>query len=182
MRRRRLLTTDPTPTLTPLVSRAPLRRVSGRVVLVGPGGVALLFRGGDPHRPSRGTWWFTPGGGCGEGEDPAQAVRRELWEETGQTDVEWGPLVARRTGLFEFESVRYRSDEWIWVAFTKTLDVVPGHIEEAEARSVVEHRWLDRNDLSRVSEPVYPEELAGALEQLAARRFPDRPWRWSSTE
>jgi 8-oxo-dGTP pyrophosphatase MutT (NUDIX family) len=151
-------------------------------VLLGPGGVTLLYRGGDPHRPDRGTWWFTPGGGAEPGETPAQAARRELWEETGQSEVEWGPLVARREVEFWFEGVRYRADEWYWVARTGSLEVSPALVEPAEARAVAEHRWLDPDGVRAVPEPVYPEALPAVLDDLLAGRFPARPWRWVSWE
>ena len=53
------------------------------MVLVSTDGRVLLFRGGDPGRPERGTWWVTPGGGTDPGESTAEAARRELLEETG---------------------------------------------------------------------------------------------------
>jgi hypothetical protein len=33
------------------------------VLLLDDAGRVLLFRGGDPAAPERGTWWITPGGG-----------------------------------------------------------------------------------------------------------------------
>ena len=43
-------------------------RVAARVLVVDRDGAVLLLRGGDPHRPEAGTWWFTPGGGVDDGE------------------------------------------------------------------------------------------------------------------
>ena len=39
----------------------------------------------DPEGPGR--WWQMPQGGIDEGEDPAKAALRELWEETGIKSV-----------------------------------------------------------------------------------------------
>ncbi|MEO7446826.1 MAG: NUDIX domain-containing protein, partial [Humibacillus sp.] len=59
--------------------------------------------------------WGLPGGGLDEGEDPADGVRREVWEESGQR-IELGDLVTIQsqhwvgrapTGLLEdFHAVR----------------------------------------------------------------------------
>lgn len=152
------------------------------MILIGPARTTLLFRGGDPRRPEVGTWWFTPGGGAHPGESPGDAAVRELWEETGATDVEWGPLVARRRTQFSFEGRRYRSDEWYWVAYTDRHRVVPGRVDEVEARSVVEHRWIGPDAMRRLDEIVYPEPLADAIDALAVRRFPATPWMWTSRE
>lgn len=57
-------------------------RRAARVLLIDDAGRALLFHGGDPVRPEQ-RWWFTPGGGLGADETPAQGAARELFEETG---------------------------------------------------------------------------------------------------
>jgi len=45
-----------------------VQRYAARVLLLDEAGRVLLFRGGDPHRPEAGTWWFTPCGGLDAGE------------------------------------------------------------------------------------------------------------------
>lgn len=156
----------------------PILRPAGRVILIGPGGRALLFRGGDPHRPADGTWWFTPGGGVDPGESTVETCHRELWEETGHHDVEWSGLIARREAIFSFMGATYLSREDFYVAHTASLDVSPLGMTPLEEESIEEHRWLDATSMRHLTEPIYPAELPDVLSGLAARRYPSVPWVW----
>lgn len=148
------------------------------MILIGPGARTLLFRGGDPHRPADGTWWFTPGGGVEPDESVHEAARRELLEETGQSDVAWSGLVATREVTFPFMGDTYRATEHFYVAHTTSLTVDLVGLTDIEAEVVAEHRWLDATDIRRLHEPVYPVELESVLNRLAARRYPSEPWTW----
>lgn len=154
-------------------------RPSGRVILIGPGARTLLLRGGDPHRPHDGTWWFTPGGAVDPGETSEAAAHRELWEETGQSEVEWGGLVARRQVAFDFLGATYLAREDFYVAFTDRLAVKPGGLTPVEEEVVEEYRWLDPTAIAHLIEPVYPHELATVLPGLSAKRYPTKPWVWA---
>lgn len=156
----------------------PVPRPSGRVILIGPGNVTLLFRGGDPHRPADGTWWFTPGGGAEPGESTFDAARRELWEETGHREVEWSGLVARREAVFSFMGSHYRSIEEFYVARTTHLDVDLQGLTELEVDAVEEHRWFDQAALRRLRDPVYPSELGHYMERIIDGVYPVEPWWW----
>lgn len=139
----------------------------------------MLFRGGDPHRPGDGTWWFTPGGGVDPGETTEEAARRELWEETGQSDVEWGGLVARREVTFLFMGATYLSREDFFVAHTASLDVDPGGLTPLEEEAMQDRRWFDATSIRRLTEPVYPLELCTVLSRLSVHDYPPEPWSWS---
>jgi ADP-ribose pyrophosphatase YjhB (NUDIX family) len=62
----------------------------GAVVLDPAGRLLLIRRGHEPHTGL----WSLPGGRVEEGETLDQAVRREVWEETGLTVVP-GAVVGR---------------------------------------------------------------------------------------
>jgi 8-oxo-dGTP diphosphatase len=66
------------------------QRIAAYGLCVDPDGRVLLARAA-PSLSARGRW-FLPGGGVDFGEAPAEAVRRELLEESGLT-VDVGPLL-----------------------------------------------------------------------------------------
>jgi 8-oxo-dGTP pyrophosphatase MutT (NUDIX family) len=147
----------------------PVARLAARVLLLDDAGRVLLFRGGDPAAPERGTWWLTPGGGLDPGESPGQGAARELFEETGlrlpASDLE-GPVL-RREVEFDFERVRYAQSEQFFLARVDAHDVDTRGFTDLEVRSVFEHRWWTREALRTTTETVYPEGLVDLLDRLA---------------
>jgi len=141
----------------------PVPRQAARVVVLDESGRVLLFRGGDPHRPEAGTWWFTPGGGLDAGETVEDAARREVREETGLVIGDVGPVVLRRRIEFDFEGVRYDQDESFFVVRVSTFEIDTNEWEDAERRSIVEHRWWTSDELAKTTDAVYPEGLADLL-------------------
>lgn len=133
-----------------------VRRQAVRVILLDQMGRTLLFRGG----PQPSGFWFTPGGGVEEGEDLEAAARREVLEEAGLVLGDLGPPLRSEEIEFFFEGQRIvQFQTYFRVCLEGTHEVSTAGWTEVEVRSVSDHRWWSREEISTSGERIYPEDL-----------------------
>lgn len=145
-------------------------RRAARVLLVDAQDRVLLLRGTDPADRSRGDWWFTPGGGLDDGEEPVDAAQRELAEETGldlPVDA-LGAVVHERVAHFSFSGTDYRQAEVFFLARVDRHEVDTARWTPLKVASVTGHRWWPRGELAHTDERVYPCDLSAVLARVLA--------------
>lgn len=110
-----------------------------RAIVVDPAQRVLLVRFEFPQR----TVWALPGGGMEPGETGEQALRRELDEELGLTDLEIGPHVWDRTHIVPFINGRWDGQrDRIHLVEVDAFQPVPRLTwEQLRAENVHEVRW-----------------------------------------
>lgn len=109
---------------------------------------------GEPE--GSGTWWQMPQGGIDAGEDPRDAAKRELAEETGVTSVE---IVAESSGWFTYDlpedligvawDGKYRGQKQKWFAMRflgqdSEINIVPSTEHRPEFDS---WKWVKTTEL-----------------------------------
>lgn len=128
----------------------------------------------DPEGPGR--WWQMPQGGIDEGEDPAKAALRELWEETGIRTVsmvaecrDWltYDLPAQLIGVAWGGKYRGQRQKWFAVRFEGdeseiSIEPQPGHAAE-----FVAWRWAGASELPKLIVPFKADVYAHVLAEFA---------------
>jgi 8-oxo-dGTP pyrophosphatase MutT (NUDIX family) len=152
-----------------------LKRPAARVVLLDRSARIFMVNAEDPLDPFKPAWWEIPGGGIGRGEDSAAAAARELYEETGITDVEMGPVIWTQRVQFTFGGYYFDSDERIHVAWCDGGEYRPRHLEALEAAAFLGARWWEVDELLVSEEPVLPALLRDHLAPIAAGELPVEP-------
>jgi 8-oxo-dGTP pyrophosphatase MutT (NUDIX family) len=138
-----------------------LERTAARVLIVSPARRVLLLR---LEPPFEAPFWVTPGGGVDDGETLEQAAIRELREEVGRTDLSLGEVVWTR-------DVRFTWQEWDVVQREHVFRVdAPDEFvavtEHPDEEPITGSAWFGTDELGRLDDVVYPEDLAARLSAL----------------
>ncbi|MCL2780282.1 MAG: NUDIX domain-containing protein [Actinomycetia bacterium] len=150
-----------------------MRRFAVRALLVDHHDRLLLLRGEEPE--SGAGFWFPPGGGVQADEDLIDALRREVSEEVGFSDLRLGPEVWRRRHRYAWRGTSYdQRERWF-------LCRVPHFAPDGAGRTATETvdltrcRWWTVAELARATERLVPGDLADRLRRLLADGPPAKP-------
>lgn len=149
-------------------------RPAVRALVLDPSDNVLLVRLVFPH----GAWWVLPGGGIEVGENPLDALRRELAEEVGLVDPLLGGRVWSRTHVFAM------NDEWDGqcedVFFVRSDPFTPAprlSEEELRAESLHEVRWWHLDEIAAYDgdDHFSPADLHERISRIAVHGVPAVP-------
>ena len=155
------------------------RRCVGVMLLNAQGLVWIGRRHDKPNDEGKGQWWQMPQGGIDKGEEPRDAVLRELAEETSITSAE---VIAEAPRWYDYDlpahligkswNGKYRGQTQKWFALRFVGDeseinlAPPGHTQEFD-----QWRWARMDEILGLivpfKRPVY-EKVIAAFRHLGA--------------
>ena len=139
----------------------------------------LLLRMQRPDRP--GDFWLLPGGGIKPDEDHLDALRREVWEETGLVVRDEPRLLWRRVhrfgrGLDEGLPVTEQHEDIYLVHAPRFEPTAENNPEVSEVGIFHEFRWWSVTALRAATNHQFaPRSLPRLVEELVANGPPAEP-------
>jgi putative (di)nucleoside polyphosphate hydrolase len=148
------------------------------IMLLNRQGLAFVGRRADQTGAPEGAgqWWQMPQGGMDEGEEPEQAARRELFEETGVRSIS---IIAQASDWLLYDlprhligiawEGRYRGQKQMWFAARlegpeSEIDISPheGHEQEFDA-----WQWVRVTELPSLVVPFKRAVYERVVEEFA---------------
>jgi ADP-ribose pyrophosphatase YjhB (NUDIX family) len=164
-----------TPDIADLVGRIaaddgvvrPQFRPAGRVLVIDEAGRVLLIKLQSGPGPLE-TNWVAPGGGCDDGETPAQAAGRELAEETGiRADFAAVEPASVERAVFPFGGRLYDQVDYFFpLRVTEHPAIDETGLNDRERAMTVEYRWWSPDELRATSDRYWPFDLVDVIERL----------------
>jgi len=151
-----------------------------RLVLFDPRGRTLLVKHedaapADPSEPGTLRYWVLPGGGQERNETPEDAVKRELFEESGIRTTTIGPCVWVRRGRLLHHGEPQPYIEHAFLAFAGA-DTPPPHSPSPTGENIVDVRWWSLQAMADSHETFFPRGLVDLLTPLADGDIPEEPF------
>jgi ADP-ribose pyrophosphatase YjhB (NUDIX family) len=146
-------------------------RKAARAIILTPANEILLMRMAFPWRTD--DLWITPGGGIEAGEAATDAVTREVFEETGATDIQ---IIGEAWFRDEIvEATQTHMKQRYFLIHTAKFDPEATELLGKEKEWFREYRWWQASALKNAAIEVEPSKIARGLEKLIRNGLPERP-------
>ncbi len=148
-------------------------RLAARVLLIDTADRILLFRARGDFSDGEAIW-LTPGGGLRDGEQPARAAARELFEETGLR-AHVGRCVWTRRHVYPMPGRIEETRERFYVVRCRPFSPDTSLWEPAERAAMDVVRWWPLDEIAASDEVFVPRRLADLMRPILRGDLPRSP-------
>ena len=120
----------------------------------------------DQKQPKQRPLWVTPGGEIESKETFLETIKRELLEETGIKDAQFGPCIWRGEVELIWKSKRTLLRERFFIARVQNQRVTFDRHTPDEKATIQEYRWFTLKDLEASKEIFLPTQLPHLVKDI----------------
>ena len=151
---------------------SPVLRNTARLVLLNEKDEILLMK---IESTVKKPFWVTPGGKIEDGESHSDALRRELYEETGITEATFGPCIWHGGVDINLKGKLTHFDESFYLTrVNMPSQITTDNFEEQEAEVFQGYKWWSLKEIqSSLDEVFIPQSLGSLLEPVLLGDVPE---------
>ena len=157
-------------------------RNSAKIVLLNDENELLLIGTDDKNIKDqkgeyKGRFWQLIGGKIEDQESIEDALKRELFEETGLTenDVEFGPIIWQGELNLIMYGVQTRvKQKFVLARLKRKADLNLNHLTQEEKGTVTELKWFSLKEIEESKEIIYPGLLPVYLKEILDGNIPEQ--------
>lgn len=150
-------------------------RNSARALLINSENKILLFKFKFSEIQGDNVLWVTPGGGVEEGENFEQALKRELFEETGLVFNSVGPWIWTKEVVFKGKKGDFVSYERYYLVQIDSTDISFENMTLNEVRTLNGFKWWSIDDVLSSREEFFTPQIGKLFLEIIKGNIPSSP-------
>lgn len=150
-------------------------RKSSRAILINSENKILLFKFKFPEIQGEKVLWVTPGGGVEEDENFEQALKRELFEETGLILNLIGPWIWTKEVVFKGKRGDFVSYERYYLVKSDNTNISFENMTLNEVKTLNGFKWWSIDEILSSSEEFFTTQIGSLLLEVIKGNIPNSP-------
>lgn len=144
-------------------------RLTARAILLNKNtGNILLIKYLDEYSPSTkeftNGFWVLPGGGLEQYESFEDAIKREIYEETGISEVDVEDCLFTRMMGAELETIgNVLAYERYYLVETSETEINTNNLTDDEVDAIVKYKWWSVDELEETTDIILPPSLKALI-------------------
>lgn len=112
-------------------------------------------------------FWALPGGGVKSGETFVEALKREVYEETGIEKIDVKNCILSRIAYLDITTIKNKDYyERYYIVETDAITITPKNLTTHETKVIKAYKWWTRQEIKETGEVILPQAFPNFIERI----------------